>query len=91
MNKSRWIEVFLVQLVAYFLLWQVYDYLATVLSLIFGTICLLILIISIAVEFIEPTRVPRWYFSTMTASVLAPILAIGIHLFVGGEVGWMAQ
>lgn len=89
MNKGRWIEVFLIQLLIYFLLWQWDDYLATVLSLIFGAICFLILVVSIIVEFIEPTRVPTWYFTTMAASVFAPIFAAGIFIFTGGEILWL--
>ena len=91
MNKGRWIEIFLIQLVIYFILWQVYDYLATVLSIIFGTICFLVLVISIIVEFIEPTRVPRWYFTTMTVCILAPLCAVGIFILAGGEISWMTQ
>ena len=35
---------------------------------------LAILLISWIVEKIEPSRVPRWYFHLMLASMLAPVL-----------------
>ncbi len=84
MNKSRWVEVLLVEVIMYFLLWLYDDYLATILSLIFGSMCLLVLIISIIVELIEPSKVPRWYFTTMIVSILAPLIAIGIFIVIGG-------
>lgn len=89
MNKSRWVEVLLVEVIMYFLLWLYDDYLATILSLIFGSMCLLVLIISIIVELIEPSKVPRWYFTTMIVSILAPLIAIGIFIVIGGEIAWL--
>jgi hypothetical protein len=89
MNKSKWLEVLLAEVVIYFLLWLYDDYLATILSVIFGTICLLILIVSIMVEIIEPSKVPRWYFTAMIASILAPAIALGIYFAVGGELSWL--
>ncbi len=91
MNKSRWMEVLLGQLIIYFLLWQFNDYLATILSLIFGAIFLLVLIVSIIVEIIEPSKVPRWYFTAMIASIAAPLLAFGIFFLVGGEISWLTE
>ncbi len=91
MNKSRWLEVLLAQVIIYFLIWLFNDYLATILSLIFGSMCLLILIISIIVELIEPSKVPRWYFTTMTVSILAPLLAFGIFVIIGGELAWLNE
>lgn len=91
LNRSRWLEILLAEVIIYFLLWSYDDYLATILSLIFGAICLLVLIISIIVELIEPSRVPRWYFTTMIVSVLAPALAFGVFFLTGGEIEWMKE
>ena len=91
MNKSRWLEVLLIEIIIYFLLWSYDDYMATILSLIFGSMCLLILIISIVVEMIEPSKVPRWYFTIMIVSILAPIVAFFIFSTIGGELSWMEK
>ncbi len=91
MEKIRPIEILLAEVILYILLWLVNDYLATLLSLIFGSIFLLILITSIIVEIIEKSKVPRWYFFFMLMSVLAPILAAAIFLLISGGLEWMRQ
>lgn len=89
MERLRTTELFLIQGVLYFLGWLANDYLASMLSLIFGGICLFLLLIALTAELIEPSRVPRRYFYFMAASVLAPVLGVLLFLLSGGEVGWM--
>lgn len=89
MSKIRTIEILMFEIIIYLLIWFVNEYMATMLSLIFGTICLLILLISLVVEFIERSKVPRWYFGLMAMSVIAPILAAIIYLGISGSMGWM--
>ena len=92
MLSLRPLEVFLIQLIFYISLWLWNDYTATLVSAIFGTICLFILIISLITEWIEPSKVPRWYFGMMIASILAPLIAALI--FVGlayGQPDWLTQ
>lgn len=91
MRPIRPVEVFLIEMVIYLLLWLFNDYLASLLSIIFGTICLLILLISLIVEAIERSKVPRWYYYFLAMSVLAPIGAALIYLFISGGVDWMKQ
>lgn len=89
MEKIRPIEIFLAQLVIYLLIWIFNDYLATLLSIIFGSIFFLILLISLIVEIIERSKVPRSYFLFMLASVLAPIAASLIYITISGGLEWM--
>lgn len=91
MKRSRVIEILLIEIVIYLLLWLYNDYLASLLSIIFGSICLLILIISLIVELIERSKVPRWYYWFLAASVMAPVVAALIYLFISGGVDWMKQ
>jgi len=92
MLSLRPLEVFLIQLIFYISLWLWNDYTATLVSAIFGTICLFILIISLITEWIEPSKVPRWYFGMMVASILAPIIAAVIFIgFVYGQPDWLTQ
>ncbi len=90
MLRLRPIEIFLIQFIFYLALWLWNDYVATLVSTIFASICLFILIISLITELIEPSKVPRWYFMLMAASIIAPILAA--LLFVGlmdGQLDWV--
>lgn len=89
MSKIRTTEILLIEVIIYLILWFFNEYLATMLSLILGTICLLILLISLVVEWIEHSKVPRWYFAFMFMSVLAPILAAIIYLGISGNMDWM--
>ena len=92
MLSLRPIELFLIQLVFYISLWLWNDYTATLVSIIFGTICLFVLVISLITEWIEPSKVPRWYFGMMVASILAPIVAAAIFVgFAYGQPDWLTQ
>ncbi len=89
MIQLRPIEILLIEIVFYIILWLVNDYLATLLSLIFGSIFLLLLLISLIVEWIERSKVPRWYYMFMLMSTLAPIIAAIIYLSISGTLEWM--
>ena len=89
MSRHRLLELFIGQMILYGALWIYQDYLATLLSTILCTIFFFILMVSLIVEWIEPSKVPRWYFQFMVISILAPLLA-GV-LFVallGGQLDW---
>lgn len=89
MEKIRPVEIFLVEVIIYFLLWLFNDYLATLLSISLGSIFLAILIISLIVEWIERSKVPIWYYKVMVVSILAPLLTAIVYLFFAGGVSWM--
>jgi hypothetical protein len=89
MEKNRLVEIFLVEVIFYFLLWLLNDYLATLLSISLGGIFLAILIISLIVEWIERSKVPIWYYKFMVVSILAPLLTAIVYLFFTGGVSWM--
>lgn len=91
MNRTRVFEIFLAEVVIYLVMWLTNDYLATMLSLIFFCICLLILIISLIVEWIDRSKVPAWYFWLLTASTLAPLIAALLFVAINGEIPWMKE
>lgn len=91
MRKIRPLELLLSEMVIYILLWMINDYLATMLSLILGGIFLFILLFSLIVELIERSKVPRWYFSFLLVSVIAPVLAAAIYIGINGGLDWMGQ
>lgn len=82
-------EVFLIQIFLYLVCWLLNDYLASMVSLIFGTMFLAILLVSLVVEVVERSRVPRWYFVFMLISVIAPLVSAGIYLSITKGVDWM--
>ncbi len=89
MERIRPLEILLLETILYLLLWMADDYLATMLSLFIGGIFLLILLVSLVVELVERSRAPRWYFTFMGVSVIAPILAALLYAFFNGGVEWM--
>ena len=88
MRRLKPIELLLIQIIIYFLIWLWDEYLATMLSLVWGGICLLILMTSLVVEWIEKSKVPKWYYSFMAVSVLAPIMAAVIYSGIVGGIRW---
>lgn len=89
MPKIRPLEILLVQVIIYLFLWIFDDYLASMLSLIIGGIMLFILLMSLVVELVERSKVPRWYFYFLGVSVLAPLIAGLVYLLISGGLGWM--
>jgi hypothetical protein len=82
-------EAFLGQLAIYLIIWLNNDYLATMLSLVFGGICFAILIISLIVDWVEYSGVPKWYYQLLVTSVLAPIIGFGLYLVLNQGLDWM--
>ena len=89
MRRLLIIEIGLGQVALYLLLWLWNEYNASLFSLVFGAIFLFLLVISAIAEFIEPSKVPRWYFGFMAVSVAAPLLAALIYVAINGRPEWM--
>ena len=89
--KLRPFEIFLIQIVFYLILWLSDQYLAVLLSLIFGSICFFILLIASIAELIERSRISKWYFGLMIASVLAPVIIGGLMVLIFGTPEWMLE
>ncbi len=84
------LEAFLGQIAIYLIIWLNNDYLATLLSLVFGGIALAILIISLIVDWVEYSGVPRWYYQLLVTGVLAPSVGFGLYLVLNKGLDWMA-
>lgn len=87
--RLRPVEILLLEIVIYLGLWLWNDYLATLLSLTFAGIFLFILLISLLAEWIERSKVPRWYYSLMIVSILAPLIAAALFLLFTGSLPWL--
>ena len=82
-------ELFLLQIVFYILLWIWNDYVASLVTAIFSSILFFILVISLLVEWIERSKVPRSYYLFMLVSIIAPILVSIVMVMVKGIPGWL--
>ena len=91
MRQIRPLEILLIQVIIYLFLWIYDDYLASLLSLIIGSIVLFVLLISLVVEWVERSKVPRSYFYFLGVSVLAPLIAGVAYLLISGGVGWLGN
>ena len=89
MQRIRPIEIMLGEVVVYLLIWIANDYMAAMLSLIFGSIFLIILLTSLIVELVEKSKVPRWYYTFMGLSVLAPIMAAILYSLINKGMEWL--
>lgn len=93
--NSGWIrrlsplEAFLIQIVLYILLWLGNDFYATLASAAFAGLFLSIWLISRLAEWIEPSKVPKWYFSYLLGGGLAPILVSLIFYLIKGLPAWV--
>ncbi|MDX1477914.1 MAG: hypothetical protein R3301_09430 [Saprospiraceae bacterium] len=78
------------QIIGYALLWLWDDYVASYLTIVVPVLILVILLISLIVEWIEPSRIPRRYFVIMGISVLVPIVTGAVfYLINGGQLEWL--
>jgi len=84
------IEISLVQIIIYCLMWLTNPYLATLMTAIFVPIFSMLLIISLISELLERSKVPKWYFKIMFLSVLIPLI-VGLFFFRAndGFFDWM--
>ncbi len=92
MLNLRPFEWFLIELIFYFLLWFINDYVASLVSGAAVVVITAILIVALIAEKIEPTRISRRYFWFMFYSILAPLIAGGLYIyFLGGQLDWLEQ
>jgi len=91
MQRFGAIELFVIEFILFALLWLISDYVGTLLSLGVSLTAFFILIISLIAEWIEPSKVPRWYFVFMMVTVFTPLLVGGIMIYIfEGELDWMS-
>lgn len=83
-KKNYIVEIALTEIVVFLLLWLVSPYIGFMLTLFFVGICFLILLVSIAAELIERTRITRNYFWWLGISVVIPLLIAAFFVLTGG-------
>ena len=71
-------------------LWLINDFWASFLSILITMISFFILIISYIVEWLEPSKIPSWYFKLLIVFLLIPlILGLVFGSIYGFKFDWM--
>ena len=81
-------EIVLIELVGFLLLWVIDEFTASLLSVVIPVICFSVLIIALIAEWIEPSKVPRLFFTTLGVSIVIPIITLAIYFMIFGTLGW---
>lgn len=82
-------EIILIELVGFLLLWVIDEYTASLLCIVIPIICLGVLVVALIAEWIEPSKVPRLFFSTLGVSIIIPLISLGIYFMIFGSLGWL--
>jgi hypothetical protein len=79
----RSVELALIELIIFMLLWFWDSFIAFYFTLALSFVCLAVFIISLIAEWIEPSRINKFYFYAMGISVFVPWVAAGIIALLG--------
>lgn len=80
----------LVQAVTYTGLWLWDEYVASYFTLIIPGVILIILILATISDFIEPSRIPGWYYGLMLVSIITPIVIGAVFYYLyDGHLEWL--
>lgn len=82
-------EIILIEVLAFLLLWVADEYTASLLCIVIPVICFAVLIIALIAEWIEPSKVPRLFFTTLAVSIVIPIVTLVIYFLIFGRLGWI--
>lgn len=72
----------LFQAVLYAIIWLWNEFVAAYITLIFPSMILLLLLLAIIADWIEPSRIPKWYYMLMIISAVIPVLIGAIFFFI---------
>jgi len=82
--------IVLAQAVIYLSIWLCNEYVASYISLIFPSILLVILILALIADWIEPSRIPGWYYTMMLISIFIPVIIGVVFYFINdGNIAWL--
>ena len=86
------IEITLIQVIFYLILWISSEYLASLISAVMIPIFIGILVVSILAELIEKSKVPKIYFHFLIVSVIIPLIIGLFFLYIyGGKFDWLEK
>ncbi len=89
LTGSQILIITLSQAVAYLLLWLWNEYVASYITLILPAMILVILVLAKIADWIEPSRMPGWYYVLMIVSIIIPLVIGIIFYFINnGKIEW---
>ena len=92
MTKRRYLEIFIFETILWLGLWLASDYVAALLTVVFGAVLVAVLLFSLVAELIERSKVPASFFIIMAVSIASGILAGLFYLVIfGGELSFLKQ
>ena len=84
------LEIILLQIILYSGLWILSPYAGFMLSMIVATISAAVLVISLIMELVDRSKVPKIYFRFMLTAVICPIVvALFFIAFYPDAMSWM--
>ncbi len=89
-TNSNMIIAILAQAIIYTGIWLWNEYVATYIMLIFPALILVILVLGRIADWIEPARIPGWYYKMMIAAIFIPLLiGAAFYLIYDGRIDWL--
>jgi hypothetical protein len=86
--RSNMLIVALAECVVFCAVWLWNEYVATYATIILPGVMAVILLLSLIAEFIEPSRIPKWYYYIMVISILIPLVVGMFFMYIyGGNLG----
>lgn len=82
--KLGLLEIFLIQVVLYALIWLISDYTATLISVLFPILFISLLVLAFIAELVQQSKVPKWYYWFMVISIIAPLVTALIFIYIMG-------
>jgi hypothetical protein len=83
MKKIGLFEIALLQVIFYLLFWIWNGFIALYVTICFSCICLLILLITLIAEWLDPSKVPRrFFFGFISISIIIPLLVGVVAVYV---------
>ena len=91
-HPNQFILIILAQAVLYSALWLWNEFVASYVTLVFPAMIAVILLISAIADWIEPSRISKWYYVIMIVSILIPIVIAGIfYTIYDGRINWLQE
>src|SRR5574338_1478498 len=82
--------VVLAECVIFSAVWLWDEYVATYATIILPGVMAVILLLSLIAQWIEPARIPKWYYYIMVISILIPLVVGMFFVYIyGGNLAWM--
>jgi hypothetical protein len=87
-NTIYW-QLFMVECMVWLAVWLLNDYLAALLTAILGSMVFAVWLIAQISEYLEPSRVPSWYFSVLLTTLLATLATAGFYVVLNGGLDFL--